>query len=415
MKAIRFSLPIVAVLLTALSLLPTSCRKQGPEEVPVILRLRTPAAQDSKQQHINVDAVSAWTITISYPEESETGWARVTPNRGTGQADVVLSYGANEANSARSCILTLQCAGYATEYHFTQSGTLDGGIPGASSGAIDITPVAAAPVTWLELPETNASDGMDFAAHAMTTTSGIRTRNYSYYFNYKDRVSFWVAYPTNASIRGANLSGGTRTEAWGYDPFMPAAKQQNVSGGYKDGNNGWYARGHQIPSYHRQGLEANNAATFYGTNMTPQNNDFNGGTWANLENKISNFWTPSLEKDTLFCVTGCVTKDAKYYVYDRSGNQITVPTAYFKACLRYSSIKGVGIDGYMAAGFWFDHEEWSSSSKSNVKYTRDWAISIEALEAKLGYKLFVNLDKRVGEAKAAEIKKQDPKTIDWWK
>ena len=155
--------------------------------------------------------------------------------------------------------------------------------------------------------------------------------------------------------------------------------------------------------------------TFYGTNMTPQNNNFNGGTWANLENKISNAWTPSLDRDTLFCVTGCVTKNAKYYVYDRSGHQITVPTAYFKACLRYSSIKGVGIDGFMAAGFWFDHEEWSAESKSNVKYTRDWAISIDELEKKLGYKLFAALESRVGADKAAQIKTQDPKTVEWWR
>ena len=407
-------MPIVAAVLAAMAMLPVSCRKQGPEEVPVILQLRTPAAQDSKQQHINVEAESSWTLSVSYPEGNGSGWAKVEPNHGTGQADVTLSYGINDANDARTCIITLHCAGYASEYRFTQSGKIsDGGT--ASGSALDITPVAVAPVSWLELPETKAGDGMDFVAHAMTTQAGVKTRNFSYYFNYDDRVAFWVAYPTNAAIRGSNLQGGTRTEAWGYDPFMESALQQDVSGGYREGNNGWYARGHQIPSYHRQGVYENNAMTFYGTNMTPQDNNFNGGTWANLENKISNAWTPSLDRDTLFCVTGCVTKNAKYYVYDRSGHQITVPTAYFKACLRYSSIKGVGIDGYMAAGFWFDHEEWSAESKSNVKYTRDWAISIDELEKKLGYKLFAALESRVGADKAAQIKTQDPKTVEWWR
>ena len=390
----------------------SSCGKKGPDVAPVLVNLTSPVARTDVRQHFNVDADGPWTLTVTYPSQKESGWASVSPAKGNGQCDVVLTYSANEAPDARSCTLTLYCGAYATEYTFTQSGTQGGGAGGA---ALDITPVAKAPVTWLELPETNESDGMDFVAHAMTTSAGTRCRNYSYYWNYNDRVSFWVAYPMNASIRGGNLQGGTRTEAWGYDPFMPANVQQDVSGGYREGNDVWYARGHQIPSYHRQGRYENNAATFYGTNMTPQNNDFNGGTWANLENKISNFWTPSLAADTLFCVTGCVTTDAPFFVYDRSGHAVTVPVAYFKACLRYSSIKGVGIDGYMAAGFWFDHAEWSAPGKSKTPYTRDWAISISELEKKLGYKLFASLESRVGATKAQQIKNEDPKTVDWWK
>jgi hypothetical protein len=70
-------MPIVAAVLAAMAMLPVSCRKQGPEEVPVILQLRTPAAQDSKQQHINVEAESSWTLSVSYPEGNGSGWAKV--------------------------------------------------------------------------------------------------------------------------------------------------------------------------------------------------------------------------------------------------------------------------------------------------------------------------------------------------
>ena len=63
-----------------------------------------------------------------------------------------------------------------------------------------------------------------------------------FYWDYDNRASRWVAYPLYKSI----YSGASRSDAWGYDPLLPAAKQQNVSGGYREGNNGWYARDHGV-------------------------------------------------------------------------------------------------------------------------------------------------------------------------
>ena len=140
--------------------------------------------------------------------------------------------------------------------------------------------------------------------------------------------------------------------------------------------------------------------------MTPQKNAFNGGIWAALESKVRGWSTNS---DTLYVVTGCVVDNAQYYVLDASQNRITVPTAYWKAVLRYSKNSSLGYKGYMAAAFYLEHltNLGSAIQKSH-------ALSVEALEQKLGYQLFVNLASAVGSETAAQIKSENPAGINWW-
>ena len=145
--------------------------------------------------------------------------------------------------------------------------------------------------------------------------------------------------------------------------------------------------------------------------MTPQNQDFNGGLWADLEGKVR---TWAGQSDTCYVVTGCITKDAKYYILDRSGNKVTVPTAYFKAILRYSSNTTIGTDGFCATAFLFDHEEYSRSGKSSLKVNKSMSMSVKELETVLGYKLFVNLDKAIGADKASAVKNENPQNNNWW-
>ena len=63
----------------------------------------------------------------------------------------------------------------------------------------------------------------------------------------------------------------------------------------------------------------------------------------------------------------------------------------------------------MGCAFYFDNEDKYPSSVG-----KDMSMSISKLEEKLGYKLFVNLDKKVGDETAKKIKDQDPTTVTWW-
>ena len=200
---------------------------------------------------------------------------------------------------------------------------------------------------WLELPETSPLDSYDFFCRQYRL-GGSMLRNYSFYWNYDDRVSMWVAYP----LSRAYLGSSKRTDAWGYDPLLPAARQQNVSGGYIKGNNPviFYTRGAQLPSTHRTASQELNATTFYGTNMTPQSDDFSSGIWATL-----------------------------------------------------------GYEDFLAAGFWFEHRNYS-----NTLDVKAQAVSVSELETRLGYSLFVNLPDRVSSYAVQQIKTENPANVKWW-
>ena len=272
-------------------------------------------------------------------------------------------------------------------------------------GWLDVSSTLEVPGTqavaqWLELPEMSATDGLDFFSRTCTL-DGKTVRNYSFYWDYTNRVSHWVAYP----LCSVYLGNSGRSEAWGYDPFLPAAKQQNVSGGFKKVDDNWYDRGQQLPSADRTANDELNATTFYSTNITPQDSEFAGGVWATLEGKIRDW---AAKSDTLYVVSGCVTDGATHYVYDRSNNKVTVPAAYFKAVLRYSKDITQGDLGFMAAAFWYNHDSYPNY------FSKSESMSVKDLEEKLGYKLFVNLDEVVGVNVANSIKSEKPSLVNWW-
>lgn len=391
--------------LSGILLLPVLCLLTacgGPVEVSDQLEIslaETTVSSDAGSVFVRVTSNGSWTLDFVEPD---VDWARLEMTSGNGSRNsIILSYSANRGSESRSVTVRATAADgkKTSQAVLTQRSYVAPAPSGISGGK-----AATASFKWLELPETDATDGMDFLWH-LVDINGKMVRNYSCYWNYSDRVSIWVAYPLCKDYLGSL----GRSDAWGFDPLLPAVSQQNVSGGYWAGNNGYYDRGHQIPSADRTANYAMNAATFYGTNMTPQKNSFNAGLWASLESKVRD-WSRS--SDTLYVVTGCVLDGAKYYALDRASNKITAPAAYYKAVLRYapSSSTGLGHAGYMGCAVWMEHKETASSAKMDKTYS----MSIDALEQKLGIDLFVNLPDKVGKSVADQIEAEDPQKISWW-
>ena len=88
--------------------------------------------------------------------------------------------------------------------------------------------------------------------------------------------------------------------------------------------------------------------------------------------------------------------------------------SYYKAVLRYKTSSTIGYGNYAGCAFFFDHDEYSSASKYDRSISKSMAISISELEAKLGFRLFDALDEALGEDAAGKVRKQDPKSVDWW-
>lgn len=397
-------------------MLPLLCLLQacgGVEDVRLELNLSEPEVTcDAGSVFVRVLSETSWELEIVPPVD----WASLQTTSGSGSKNsIILSYSANRASEARSLTVVATAAGGKATASATlrQRAYVEPAPSGAKGGK-----AASAPFKWLELPSTDAADGMDFLWH-MIDVGGRTIRNYSCYWNYKDLVSIWVAYPLNSTYS----SGTTWDYKWGLDPFLSNNVQSVLYSGYGQGNNSslsgaFYARGHQIARADRRISQEASDQTCYGTNMTPQLNkgtggtmDFNGGIWANLESRVRDKWAAS--SDTLYVVTGCVLDGAQYYALDNMGKKVTVPTAYYKAVLRYASsasATGLGHSGYMACAVWLDHKLYATSAKVDKTYS----LSIDALEQKLGIDLFVNLPDKVGKSVADQIEAEDPQKISWW-
>lgn len=382
----------------------SSCGSGGKEDVlPPTVEVKTAVVEaGGYSQFIYVKASSSWRITITSVDGGEpVDWIIADPSSGSGNTDVTLNVAANESEQERSAVLTVENSAGKALKTISQKGKKPEIKPDP-----DPTPEPKPNETgWLELPSVPA--GTDFFAHSMTIGS-VKTRNYSFIWDYDNLVAPWVAYPLCKWNMASNVK---RTNAWALDPLLPESKQPVLYRGFSKGNNGWYARGHQIPSADRLTSYESNAMTFYGTNMTPQIQEgFNGDIWATLEGMVRSWANKS---DTLYVVTGCVIdyKDGETvkYALDNNGKKVTVPTAYYKAVLRYMKSSTFGYSGYSACAVWLDHKVYSTKTIDS-----SYSMSVDDLEEKLGIDFFVNLPAKVGEDVAARIEAEEPKSVTWW-
>lgn len=400
---------LISLLMTAVPLLVAPACEHGDDgegEAPEIVVKTNPVQSLGGSQFISVSASGAWTLSVECNPSGN--WATVTPDTGYGDTDVVLNVDHNTETGSRTAQITLISRGWRKVITLTQrgagSGSGDGGDDngnGGNGGNSGSTSGGNLKQTgWLELPALATPQGSstyDFFYHNMTVGSKT-VRNYSFSWDYDNLVAPWVAYPLNKGLIGS----GSRKDEWALDPLLPEAKQPVLYKAFAGG----YDRGHQIPSADRLTDNAN-VQTFYGTNMTPQiGKNFNQSIWANLETIVRSWANQS---DTLYVVTGCVTEGSTKYATDNKGKKITVPTAYYKALLRRSSGNTIGKSGYVACAIWLDHKSYSSQA-----ITSSYSMSIDQLEAKLGIDLFVNLPAVIGEADAAAVEAEDPKTQQWW-
>lgn len=352
-------------------------------------------------QFLHVKSDISWTLSFVSENGMTVDWISVDQDSGEGDCNVVVTVSPNNSEKERSAVITVENSAGKASKTISQKAKGSEVKPDPTPSGGNLSPKTG----WMELPA--IPEGMDAFTHSMTVGS-VSTRNYSFLWDYDNLVAPWVAYPLCKWNIGNNIK---RTNAWGLDPLLPEGKQPVLYRGFSKGNNGWYARGHQIPSADRLTSYESNSMTFYGTNMTPQIQDgFNGDIWATLEGKVRS-WANS--SDTLYVVTGCVIdyKDGETvkYALDNNGKKVTVPTAYYKAVLRYMKSSTFGYSGYSACAVWLDHKVYSSSSISS-----SYSMSVDDLEKKTGIDFFVNLPAKVGEETAAKIEAEDPAKVSWW-
>lgn len=358
-----------------------SCQEE--ERVPVLTLPNTMITAAGGTQTLSVAAESPWTLSVVYLD-SQTGWITTSAVSGSGFESVTVTVAENDSDSPRSATLRLD----------TRSYTIGLGVTQAAS-ALHSMPV------WMELPVPQDNPDLCFFTHDMkggqyVSNSVSGTRNWSFYWDTNNYVSHWVAYPLNAGLLEGSYG---RYDTFIDDPLLVelGMTQPYLTPGSYGG--GW-TRGHQIPSADRQKADSNKS-TFYATNMTPQQYDFNCEIWAKLESKVRVY---ARNCDTLYVCTGCDIRNPLGYTGNKSGVSVVIPSAYYKALLRR---KG---NDWSAVGYYLPHSADISGNDFQL-----YSMSVEALEKKTGVDFFANLPAFLGKEKAAAIEKADPNsTLNNW-
>ena len=136
-----------------------------------------------------------------------------------------------------------------------------------------------------------------------------------------------------------------------------------------------YDRGHMVPPADMRINDKYMGEAFLMSNVSPQNSDFNGGIWKDLEHKVRGW---ALAEDSLVVITGPVFKEMKLRL---GKNKVTVPSHFFKVILDIT-----GPD-YKAVAFYMPNEK---SDKSFWNY----AMPVDKLEKKLNMDFFPNIRQR---------------------
>ncbi|MBO5832957.1 MAG: DNA/RNA non-specific endonuclease [Alistipes sp.] len=256
---------------------------------------------------------------------------------------------------------------------------------------------------WAELPVCKEENNYIYNTHYGEMGSKTNARNYTYCFDPKVRASLWVAYPLHKCYTSG--SGNRNNSSFGFDPKVDDELQANLGRG---SYNGWYDRGHQLPAADRKCSQQMMDQTFYATNMTPQQYNFNQNKWGALEGRVRNM----ICSDTLYVVTGAYFEgehdssiDSK--TTDKSGNNCPTPTYYYKALLRTKkgntgkSISEIDDAAQLRAiVFWMEH----TNTGEDTNITASDCISVAELEAKIGFTLFPMLNDAIEqEVKAAAV------------
>ena len=125
------------------------------------------------------------------------------------------------------------------------------------------------------------------------------------------------------------------------------------------------------PAADRKGSFDEYNETFFTSNISPQEHEFNSGIWNRLEEKVR-YW--AVKNEGLYVVTGGVLS---YNLKTIGKEKVAVPNYFYKVLL--------SKDGYKMIGFLVPHED------SN-KALYEFVVSVDEIEKLTGIDFYPNLE-----------------------
>lgn len=220
------------------------------------------------------------------------------------------------------------------------------------------------------------------AQELLPTSTRGQIYKHSYYslsYSEADEQAEWVYYVlTPELIRGKQ----SRTDDYRADSLI-----STISAQLEDYRSSGYDRGHLCPAADMKINRKAMSETFYLSNCSPQDREFNAGIWNTLEEQVRR-WAISFGK--LYVVTGGVLKHNKGKI---GANGVSIPKYYYKVV--YDPRKQKMIAFIMP-------------NENSMKPLQEFVVSVDSLEGMTGIDFFHSLPDTL----ESELERQ--KELTWW-
>lgn len=197
-----------------------------------------------------------------------------------------------------------------------------------------------------------------------TSTTGIVVQRDAYAFSYSEEheQSEWVAY----QLTSEDFSNRDFERPF----FIEDPKVKTGSADWRNYKRSGYDKGHLCPAGDRKKNYENYKETFYTSNISPQQHQFNDGVWNRLEQKVR-YW--SKKYDGLYVVTGGVLSENLKAI---GREKVSVPNYFYKVLMTK--------DGKRMIGFLVPHQESDAP-------LYEFVVEVDTIEKMTGIDFFAKL------------------------
>jgi endonuclease G len=215
--------------------------------------------------------------------------------------------------------------------------------------------------------ETNNEQEMGFTylPAAVGSNQIIRHHYYTLSYNEKAEQADWVAY----ELKKEFISNSKFKRPY----FIEDPKVITASADWRNYKRSGYDKGHLCPAGDMQFDKEAFNDTFYTSNISPQNHEFNAGIWNRLEQKVR-YW--AVRYQNVYVITGGIFKSSSRTI---GKEKIIVPDYFYKILLR----KNNGT--YKMIAFLVPHQE-------SKRPLYDFIVSVNRIEALSGIDFFPKLN-----------------------
>ena len=201
-----------------------------------------------------------------------------------------------------------------------------------------------------------------------TTKQIVKHEYYTLSYNEKYEHAEWVAYQLKMNV--------VKNKNFKRPYFIVDPKVGTGSADWRNYKNSGYDKGHLCPAGDMQfSLKAFNE-TFYTSNISPQDHDFNGGVWNRLEQK-TRYWADKY--GGVYVVTAGVLQGAKKTI---GIEKVLVPEYFYKIVLRKTAAN-MKMIAFLVP----------NKKSDNPLYS--FVVSVDSIEAMTGIDFFPQLEDKL--------------------